>query len=139
MLSPPCTPYGARSLSPRGCKKSVPFPSPAAAAAVAVVPQPPLSAAPLVLLSAPTLSHFLSTLVSFRVRERERERERGKGRSRRNIRRGAEREREREWKKRNVSEARYAKVDKKKSARGQDGEERTSKEEKEGRTAMAKR
>jgi len=69
MLSPPVPPYGARSLSPRACKKSVPSPSPdaAAAAAVAVVPQPPLPAAPLVLLSAPTLSHFLSTLVSFRV------------------------------------------------------------------------
>jgi len=73
MLSPPppVPPYGARSLSPRACKKSVPSPSPdaaaAAAVAVAVVPQPPLPAAPLVLLSAPTLSHFLSTLVSFRV------------------------------------------------------------------------
>lgn len=49
----------------RHCEKSAPFFLPSAA-----VPQP-LPSALLVLLSAPTLSYFLSTLVSFRVREKE--------------------------------------------------------------------
>lgn len=60
----------------RNCEKSAPFFLPAAA-----VPQP-LPSAHLVLLSAPTLSHFLSTLVSFRVGKKERKR----GRRRRNVR-----------------------------------------------------
>lgn len=82
MLSPR-TPALARSsprLSPhrpsRHCEKSAPFFLPAA---------PPSSRNllfPLPSSSAPTLSHFLSTLVSFRVGKRERERRRRK----RNIR-----------------------------------------------------
>lgn len=84
MLSPRA-PALARSLSlppipphrpSRHCEKSAPFFLPAAA-----VPQP-LPSAHLVLLSAPTLSHFLSTLVSFRVGQKEGKR----GRRRRNIR-----------------------------------------------------
>lgn len=83
MLSPRA-PALTRSLSPpipphrpsRHCEKFAPFFLPAAA-----VPQP-LPSALLVLLSAPTLSHFLSTLVSFRVGKKERKR----GRRRRNVR-----------------------------------------------------
>lgn len=84
MLSPRA-PALTRSLSPpipphrpsRHYEKSAPFFLPAAAA----VPQP-LPSALLVLLSAPTLSHFLSTLVSFRAGKKERKR----GQRRRNIR-----------------------------------------------------
>lgn len=89
MLSPRA-PALALSLPPipphrpsRHCEKSAPFFLPAAA-----VPQS-LPSTLLVLPSAPTLSHFLSTLVSFRAGKKERKR----GRRKRNI-QVKERERE---------------------------------------------
>lgn len=132
MLSPR-TPALALPPSPRAaaptrhCEKSAPF---FLLVAAAVVPHPPPPSVLLVLPSAPTRSHFLSTLVSFRVGRRKDEGDETPA---------EERESERKGTKRNVSEARYAKVDKEKSAREGDGEVYRRRREKEEHTAMAKR
>lgn len=81
MLSPPYP--GVRShSSPRSDPLVTARSLPPSSSLPPVVPQPSLPSALLDLPSAPTLSHFLSTLVSFRVGKRERER----GRRKRNIR-----------------------------------------------------